>query len=144
MPDCAVGGAPMAARGGGPHAPPRRRHGPPDRSPSPSLLREAELRPRLPPSDPLLRWAETFFFTFSLMSDHCLSYISPVGLSAPTSLTDGATFSQDSFCFVLVLIPEEREPNQILFLASTSEINTSTSHSDYYYFLFLSPCSPFS
>ena len=51
-----------------------------------------------------------------------------VRLSAPTPLTDLATFSQASF-WVLVLIPEEREPNKMLFLASTSEISTSTSHS---------------
>ena len=56
-----------------------------------------------------------------------------VRLSAPTSLTDLATFSQASF-LVLVLIPEEREPNKMLFLASTSEISTSTSHSLKFFF----------
>ena len=57
-----------------------------------------------------------------------------VRLSAPMPLTDLATFSQASF-LVLVLIPEEREPNKMLFLASTSEISTSTSHSLKVFFL---------
>ena len=35
---------------------------------------------------------------------------------------------------VLVLIPEQREPNKMLFLASTSEISTSTSHSLKFFF----------
>ena len=57
-----------------------------------------------------------------------------VRLSAPTSFTDLATFSHAIF-LVLVLIPEEREPNKMLFLASTSEISTSTSHSLKVFFL---------
>ena len=99
--------------------------GPPNKEPPPSQLigrAPHRLRPVVVLRSP---WCPTtvFFCQPSWVKPHW-----------PT----GQRFPKTVIFFVLVLIPEERETNQI------SEINTSTSHSDYYYILFLSPCSPFS
>ena len=105
----------------------------PKRSRSPTTaatLAQMGRAPRLRlrcPSDP------PFFLRRPLCPTTCPTMSATVRLSAPTSLTT-ATFSQASF-LVLVLIPEEREPNKMLFLASTSEISTSTSHSLKFSFL---------
>ena len=61
------------------------------------------------------------------MSDHFF-YVRHSSAFRPNVVDRLGNFFQASF-LVLVLIPEEREPNKMLFLASTSEISTSTSHS---------------
>ena len=74
--------------------------------------------PPLPVWPTLLRWAETLFFYVHLDVQPLFFLCQPQFGYPP-------------------------QPHNLTFLASTSEINTSTSHSDNYN-LFLSPCSPLS
>ena len=88
-----------------------------------------------PPVLPTLcRCAAVLRLTSTIMSEHFFFSSFTVRLSDPTALTASDKLAH-SFFFLLLLIPEDRFPNKILFLVSTSDSSTSNSFSVKFHFL---------